>query len=348
MKKRTIYSVQIFITYILSIFLFNSCNDNPVINQIEGFDSARFNVRVDTIHLIESMNMYAADTSNLFFYGYDKFAYYDGNTYHTIPFTGGFECHAICGTSKNNVYIGGENFYTGRPQLKKWDGAGFIEIPVIDSTYEKYPIQMLFAKSENEIWMKAGDKSILRYDGYSFKRYDFDTLQNWSYFLTDENNTLCCVRFRDSSNIYYNTGKFSFKFYKFINENWVFYSYHEYYYPQEEVLRPINIGNEIYASSRSGVYKYDGYSFYKVINVNTFKLESICYDYSTSNINNFLVRGSIDYGYNYNMLHWNGKKWSIENDERIIYFTSPYRFGDKFIAFGSPDYYTLVYFFTKK
>lgn len=350
MRKKSIIFVLIISVIFLCGFNIYSCKDNPL-NQIvesEGFDSARFNVRIDTILFIESMNMYAADTSNLFFYGYDKFAYYDGNTYHTKPFTGGFEGHAICGTNKNNVYIGGENYHTGRPQLRKWDGSGFIEISVIDSTDEKYPIQMLFAKSQKEIWMMAGDKSILRYDGFDFKRYDFDTLQNWSYFLTDENNTLCCVRFRDSSNMYYNAGKFSFKFYKYINENWEYYSYHEFYYPQEEILRPINIGNEIYATSSSGIYKFDGFNFTKIINVNSFKLYGLHSNQRTASLNNLLVTGSISFGYNLDILHWNGKKWSIENDKNIIFLYNFYCVGDKIIAHGSPDYVTFVYFFSKK
>jgi hypothetical protein len=350
MRIKSILSVLIFIVISFSIIFLNSCKDNPLnqIGESEGFDSARFNVRVDTIPFIESLNMYAADTSNLFFYGYTDFAYYNGYSYNRIHFSDGFRGKSIGGTSKNNVYIGGMDYHTGKPRLKKWDGAGLSEIQVIDPTNDPYSLQMMFVKSQNEIWMMAGDKSILRYDGFEFKRYDFDTLQNWSYFLTDENNNLCCVRFRDSSDEYMTHGKFSFKFYKYINENWVYYSYHEYYYPQEETLRPINIGNGIYACSRSGIYKYDGYNYSKTINVNIFKLDNIYYDYHTSNIDNFLARGGINNSYNYNVLHWNGKKWSIENKIQINYFVSPYCFGDKFIAFGSPDYFTLVYFFTKK
>lgn len=357
MRLKSIFSVPIFILTIFWIMNFLSCKDNPTVstNKFE-LDSARFDIEAKLFERVDIWDVCVIDTNNIYLTNPYFLLYYDGINNNTYYFNDNFYCIRIGGLDNDNIYLGGRNVSGTQspPRLKKWAGAGFIEIPIGDSLNDSFLIDDIFVKESNEVWITGGNKYAMKYDGNRIKKYYFpDTLYDDSYILLDDNNNTCLLRTYNTSNGQGTGYKIIMKFYKLINDEFVFYSYHEYNSEGvNSIYAPGNIGNKICAYAKDGIYEFDGYNYNKTVDAGDISLLMTApRKFKKASINNVLLKGTIGNEVNSRIFHWNGNKWSLEKgyvyyiDCIVHYF---FYVNNVFIGFGNNGIYSYLYFYKKK
>jgi len=336
--------ILIYITGFLMLSCENRCTN--VIYSDDIIDSSRYFVNIDTINQFEGRIMFALDSSDFYLCSSNEFVHYSDNYYQHLDFKNNFYAISISGFDRNNIFIGGYNSYSRKPMLCKWDGVGLIEIEDIDSSNNTYEINNILVKSLAKVWMAAEEKNILKYDGYKFTKYFIDSLLTNSYFLINENNKLCCVRYNDSGNIYHTSGVIYFKFYELMDDKWVFKSSLNYEYPKSEILFPINIGNRIIANTKNELYSFDSYNYKKIQSVNKIIMRRMFGDFRASSINNYFVSGFLNNKHYY--FHWDGNKFSLENEKELPDLLNYFCFENIIIGQSINNFKTLIFRLRKK
>lgn len=199
MKKKYIFSVPVIFIFIVLIVLFNSCDDNPVIQKIEGFDSARYNVTRKNV--MYGQYSYIIDSNNIFLGDLYNFIYMKDTSINYMNFGDDFMCENIGGRD-NEIYFVGGSFYNNsfnfKPRLKKWLGSGFEEITIVDTTDKNYYLKTAFISTNYGLFLGGTKGNILRYYNGNFTKYKFDSAFYECQFFQYEQNNLYSWEYRDS------------------------------------------------------------------------------------------------------------------------------------------------------
>jgi hypothetical protein len=315
MKKKSIFFVPVLLIIFLWMLNLSSCNDNSItIQQIEGFDSARYNIK----HSIESLGYYSyiIDSNNIFLGYFSNLLYIKDTSYLYLNYGDNFCCLYMGGRNNEIYFVGhsfGEQVGFEKPRLKKWTGMYFQEIPIIDTTNKYYYLTFVYLSTNDGLFLGGNKGNILRYYNGEFTKFQFDTTFRLCKFFQDEQYSLYCWEYKDSANSLGNWIKIFQNFYKFKNNSWdLVYTYTTIIDSTESKnIWPCQVGNEILAMGNDGIYKFDGVSYKIIMNISCFHPNN-GYDIDGTGINNFLISGSeLDYS-DFHFYHWNGNKWSKE------------------------------------
>jgi hypothetical protein len=299
------------IAIILTIFSFvlSSCESDPLIPPVEtgGFDSARYDYTVDTLNQF-IRDIGGVDTNRIYLLTDNSLMIFDGTQYttHLIPdptFSPGFL--GIVGT--NQIYIGGGN-NSPQPQsqrLLKWDGVSFSEIDIPNGPQQN--ISIVYAFSENEIWLCGHESGVTKYDGNSFNHYGLDS----DYVIRPVfkvNGQVYCYGYKMFGSATYSENYHNI--YKFENNNWT-RVFQDTTLTGEAYDVPIPfwdiLNDNLIARLSGNLYQFNGSEYYSVHSTNEL---SYFYRVGGSSVDNILsFAGSYpDEG----IYHWNGNKWSVE------------------------------------
>jgi hypothetical protein len=162
------------------LVLIVGCSEDPVTPPPSAgnydFDSARFNWSVDTVNDwgFDLFSFYSPDT-NIIFAANSVNDYFlvIQNGIQTRYYFNDFSPHFVDGLNSNEVYIGGGRFNGNiyLPHLKKWTGAGFIDIEIQTKDSIDEVIINGLVNSNNDMWFCTKQK-LIRYDGM-FKEYKY-------------------------------------------------------------------------------------------------------------------------------------------------------------------------------
>lgn len=291
----------------LTMLLFISCSEDPV-KFSEEFDPPRYSWSMDTIEA-DVIDIWAYDTNNVYYADkYYYLAYYNGTDYDSLYYGGDISASAISGYDNNNVFIGGTNTLNGKLMLKKWNGAGFVNLFVNDTIYQNTIITSVKVISPANIWSCTSNGRVFNYNGVTFDTYCLDSGSFLKPILVDAAGSIYIA-----GHIFYPSFPFfdSVKVFvkKFDNRNWI--NVYEEIYPESAESTNIvfhNAGSEIVSVHIHDIFRYDGSSFQKILSVDQILLFDSFFGFST---NDMLCLGSKD-GLNKNFYHWNGSRWSIE------------------------------------
>jgi hypothetical protein len=301
---KPVITVSLFV-YIL---FFVSCSDDAVTPTGYQFDPPRYDWTADTV-FADISNIWAYDSNNIYFKDPFKLVYYNGITYQNYDYSSNILAHSIDGYDRNNVFIGGlditpANLY--KPKVIKWNGAGFEDLFVGDSTYSSNSITSIKAVSPIDVWMGTRKGRVYKYENGFVNSYYFDTNMIVIRFLKDANNS---IYFFGGIEYYNLPNPDSIKqfIYKFSNNKWE-NVYYKLLLTNDTGYDVNNIGTDICGMTRNAFYTFNGNSFNYFLS-SEFLIMSL---FNGPSLNNFLCSGDID-GYNFGLFNWNSKKWSNEN-----------------------------------
>lgn len=311
------FFLTLFLSLIISI-CFYSCTDQVVTVNNTGFDSARYNWESDTINDLYFYDAVFIDTNRIFFLTISALYEYDGENYirHYMPYPFGGYC--ISGIDANNIYVGGYNVVSyshSSAALKKWNGAGFEDFTIADTSDRSEYFHSIYSKSHNEHWLSSPKGKVYKFDGSNFQGFSFDT--NYWYidpFMKDEaGNVYFSSKTYEGNTFVTNT---IVEMHKYNGSAWqTVYS--------ENLGGGIggtffteNIGNRIYCTMDRYISYFNGSDFTDHITSEDFFFIDIGFAGSSPGnifISGFSLRDHNEYMYNYNGIKWS--KEFIENED---------------------------------
>lgn len=317
MKKIISIPVYILVTVLCSMFVVSCSEDSPVTPIAEGpyqFDSARYDWSFDSIPG-EFITFNAFDTSNIFLLGVQSLVQYNGESfiYHYYV-DNSFYPLSMGSYDKNNIFIGGHDFSIanfGIPKLKKWNGVGFDDIPIPDSSNNFNSISSIFAIKNDEIWMGSAKGDLIHYNQGKFEFLRLDSTFYFTMFGKDEFGNYYSVAVKtvfDSLTINY------LNIYKKVKDQWqwsLVFSEKYFGYDINEI-QPALINNYISGFQNNNIVSFTGNIFQSIFQIKPFNAYPVS-RLSDTSINFFLMPGLIENG-RIELFHWNGNKWSKEVD----------------------------------
>jgi len=334
----------------------SSCKDNPVIpkktNTINIFDTARFNWHVDVLVLGGiGYQDYTPDSSNLYILGSTTFLHYHDKIYETHYFNlpNGFNADAIGGLDNSNIFFGG-TIYNGlqgeyaKLKFLKWNGASIQEISINDSSIIPDYFNSIYVRNLNDIWIGLYRGRIINYNGSTFTYYSIDS--NYSFrTIFEQDNDLYCVA--DYNPVYPDT----LSIFKFETNSWS--KVYSCYNVSRIKFTLSFIGEHLFGTMTQSIgqtlYSFNGTTFIKVMDINQFT-KSQYETFGGPNLNDVLMHGwAPDNGdTTFDILNWNGNKWSreVKNFYGILYYVKG--FGNKYFCVSVSDLTSYVLIGTRK
>ena len=304
MKKKSIYSVPIFIVIAFSIIFLNSCKDNPVNQSTDDFDSPRFDWQVTMLPGGEWIySIWSPDTNEVFMTSwYNHLLHFKDGQITRMNYGANIKIACVDGLNKNEGYIVGSEVKNGKytPHIEKWNGSAFNNVPISYNFNDEFYVSHILVRSPNEMWISSPKGLICNFDGYNLTQYRLpDTNLISLALLIGENGRIQYISvdfdsvITNNKNFIYEFDGYSWlkifeeksdKFYGVINNMIYAYNYPDIIYKlQNNVLIPrVNIPNS------AGISDIGGNSFENIMGFG-------------------LVKGR------YSFIHWNGQKWSDEN-----------------------------------
>ena len=294
------------ILIIIFSYLFTSCSNDIVTVDNPGYDSARYNWEIDTVEGIHFWDAVYFDTNKIYYLSQNALYEYNGIDYlphfYGYPFTG----YCISAIDENNIYTGGYSMISynqSMAYLKKWNGAGFEEFIIADTSDKADNFYSIYSKSIDEHWLSATKGRVYKFDGNNFMKYQFDT-NSWYIdpFVKDA-----------AGSIYFeNRVGPKLDMHKYNGTSWQTLCTVNL---TSSYFRMENIGNQIFNIHGDNIQFFNGSGFTDFLYVGDFLIMDL--ELCGSSPQNIFLSGfgfgdHKDYIFNYN-----GNKWSkeIEEDE---------------------------------
>lgn len=303
MKKIKCISLKYLI--VCSILIYG-CSDSNPINQSEGpyqFDSARFEYKVTRLQGIwyDTGELWAQDTNQVFIVNpfHQGFVHIiDGSPdYYYDP---NFSPASVAGLNNKEVYLSGLLVKGNEilPGIKKWNGSYLEDFP-IDLNFEKTTfINKSLIKSSEDMWLFCNNV-IIRKNGNKFLTYTLeDTISKILDVCYDPQGipTYSQIFYNDIDSLQ------TIKIYKFFGV-WT-----NVFESREEISIYVysKFNNNICKRDLHNVFLYNDTDFSNFFSTNLFPIYRI-QGFGNNNlmVNSLYVNG-------YNILNWNGTKWSQE------------------------------------
>ncbi|MBP9096149.1 MAG: hypothetical protein KBG21_06045 [Ignavibacteria bacterium] len=322
----------------LCLSFFSCSKDNPVIpSDDNSLDSSRFrwkSYNIDGAGYYEGV--WAKDTDNIYALNSGGFLIHlQNNTAKLIEFTD-FKGSHLVSYNTNTAYILGttRNVDSSLCRILKWNGSEFRDVPIGNNKY-MYP-EAGFAFSSNLIWLNNDKTQLCKFEDNNLTVYNLilpnDTNCSVQKIFFDSiaqkpraillTNTI--VSPMDIDRLYF--------VYDFDGTNWNKVS---------EFRTPINDPNTDYVETRyiNGYFLtkkygelsiYNNGSFVPFLKSNGFEFGGGLDGYSRTNIMTAGFQPGSEYGNEYFLFHWNGKKWSKEFKTYAISEGTTYMINENF------------------
>jgi hypothetical protein len=301
----------------LSIFLFSTCKDDPVISDNANRVSRDYTWTIDTIQSgsIQTYmkSMWGSSSKNVWVSGSDAdlskcIYFFDGTSWSSVNYPPTYfikDFYAVGGSSTNNVFfVGAAWYYNPSPPPNFLDSALVLQYTngnwIYHTIHNSTQLNVLCIINENEIWAGGSKGNLLRYQGISWEHY----------YLGNEDVLINCIDALDANNVYASghyekfivgqgayLADYLYKFngtqWNLIDSNIVSSNYNRQSYPT--LIR--NINGSIFGSSNFGFVKMVG-DAWQVIKPDIYG------QFNGTNENNIFLANQ-DFG----VLHFNGKDW---------------------------------------
>ncbi|MDF0682405.1 MAG: hypothetical protein P0116_15725 [Candidatus Nitrosocosmicus sp.] len=184
-----------------------SCNDdNPSkSNLIYELDTnSRYEWSYDNLENSKMLDIYMADSSNIFLTGYPNPLYYDGTNYIDLNLNDAeFFPTSLEGYDKQNVYIGGGLSGKQTAILKKIQGKSIKSYEIPDRPAGR--IEDILIHSENEVYLATDNSFVYKLSSGFFTKYNVMEDSWWGMFYKDKFNDLYFINdvFPSKNNNFY-------------------------------------------------------------------------------------------------------------------------------------------------
>lgn len=302
----------------LTAAAFTACQEDIVLIDHTGFESARYQWESDTIAGQFFYDGVFIDTNKMFFLTISALYEYNGTNYirHYMPYP--FGGYSISGIDENNIYIGGYDV-TGYTQsiaaLKKWNGAGFEHFTLADTSDKSPYFHSVYSRAYNEHWLSSTKGKVYKFDGSNFTGFSFDT-SYWYIdpFMEDEfGNVYFSSKIYEGSPMVTNT---KVGLHKYNGTNWQTVYSEDIAGGYGGTFFTGNISRQIYCTLDDELRFFNGTAFTIFAKgEHFFFIDAGFAGSSPSNIfiSGFSLIDHNDYLYNYNGVRWS--KEFIENED---------------------------------
>lgn len=216
-NKKKLSNIRLLIIILLLFAFYFSCNDdnplkNNLINELDTI--SRFDWKYDDIENSKMLDIYMADSSNIFLMGYPNPLYYNGTNYEDINLNDpDFFPTSLEGYNKQNVYIGGGLSGKRIAVLKKIQEKTILSYEIPDRPAGR--IDDILIQSENDVWLATDNSFVYKLSAGTFTKYNVMQDSWWGIFYWDNINDLYFINdiYPKSSDHYYRD------YYKLINDS---------------------------------------------------------------------------------------------------------------------------------
>lgn len=286
----------------------------------------------------------ATDTNEVFILTANQLIKSDGQNYTYYPinvpsFIGG----NLCAVRNDLVYISGANLDPNtysNTRLLKWDGNSITEVSINVATGSTPSIGLMYAFSENEIWMCGSMEGVFKFNGNNFDYYELDSGYHVNPIFKVGGQVFCTAfkNYRDSTFTYF---KNILNVYELGNNSWTI-AYSDTTETGDSGHYPFPyfslVNNSMYSRINSTLFEFTGSSFNPVLTSSEFYFGP---ELAGQSLMNLMVVGTLFPSGESEVFHWNGVKWSREmatNELSIFPMNLGHRFiniRDHFILMGS-------------
>lgn len=190
-KNRSSILTPLFIIWCVVTLHFSCNDDNPSnSNLVSELDTnARYEWSYDNLENNKMIDIYMADSSNVFLAGYPNPLYYDGTKYIDLNLNDGdFFPTSLEGFNKDIVYFGGGLSGMQTARLKKLQDKAILSYDIPDRPAGR--VEDILVQSENEVWLATDNSFIYKLSSGVFTKYNVMVDSWWGMFYKDKFNDI--------------------------------------------------------------------------------------------------------------------------------------------------------------